>query len=307
MTAQAHKTDLVSLNTPENVPLSFELASHGSRVMAFLLDSVIVIGTISLLIALLMAAIGPVDTSRGDDLVLSDGDMVLLALIQLAFFGLTNFYFIFCESRWQGRTFGKRALGLRVIARDGGPLTAGLIFARNLTRNLEVLLPAAALFEPRMLGIDSTWALILCWGWLGIMAMMPLFNRLRARVGDLVAGTLVVHAPKQALLPDLADAADDAIVDAADQYVFTQRQLDLYGIRELQILEDVLRRYPAQVDLELLDTITKKIIKKIGWVPAKTAPRRVEPYPFLRAFYAAQRGRLEHKLLFGRRQEKKIE
>lgn len=290
------------LETPENVPLVFELATAGSRALAIFIDLLVVTVAVTLVVAVTSALIGRAALSADA----GDGELLLEAVRTLAIFLIWNFYFIATELRWQGRTLGKRVVGLRVIARDGGPLSAGLVFARNLTRDLEMLLPLAVIADPAVVGgQDSAVGLVLAWVWLGIMAFMPLFNRYRARVGDLLAGTLVVLAPKQRLLEDLAgeeEAARDVAVGAG--LGFSQEQLDLYGIHELQILEDVLRRYPAQIDHDLLGTIASKIQGKIGWEPPPGPP--MEAYEFLRAFYAAQRGRLEHKLLFGKRQERKL-
>ena len=69
------------------------------------------------------------------------------------------------------------------------------LFARNLTRDIEWLLPLIAILDSRVLGIDSPALLVVCWLWLGVMAFLPLLNRYHSRVGDLVAGTLVVAAP----------------------------------------------------------------------------------------------------------------
>ncbi|MCA9518475.1 MAG: RDD family protein [Myxococcales bacterium] len=291
------------LETPENVPLVFELASAGSRILAIFIDFVLITVTVTLVVVITSALIGA-DALREEA---GDGELLLDAVRTLAIFFIWNFYFIATELRWQGRTLGKRVVGLRVIARDGGPLSSGLVFARNLTRDLEMLLPLAAIVNPGVVGgDDSPVGLVLAWVWLGIMAFMPLFNRYRARVGDLLAGTLVVVAPKQRLLEDLVAEEQAARELARDEngLGFTQEQLDLYGIHELQILEDVLRRYPANIDHDLLETIAYKIRTKIGWEPPPG--RRVEAYEFLRGFYAAQRGRLEHKLLFGKRQERKV-
>jgi uncharacterized RDD family membrane protein YckC len=295
----------VALQTPENVPLVFELASVGSRILAIGID-LMVVSTLVFLVVMLVGLITPSGGAEELFVEVGDGALATMAILKLAVFFIWNFYFIVTELRWQGRTLGKRIVGLRVIARDGGPLSAGLVYARNLTRDIEMLIPLAAIVSPEVLGIDSTLVRIIAWLWLGIMAFMPLFNQNRARVGDLLAGTLVVNAPRQQLDGDLV--ADQPIVTVGDgdtPIQFTDAQLDLYGIHELQILEDVLRRYPAQIDHGLLDTIAVKIQRKIGWEgdnPVDTG----EAYPFLRAFYAAQRKRLEHKMLFGKRQERKI-
>lgn len=295
----------VTLETPERVPLVFELAPLGSRLAAVSIDLLIVFFTV-VVVGAFAGELAPGEPvpGLGGDVEVGDAELFVEAVVQIAVFFVWNFYFAFTELRWQGRTVGKRLVGLRVIARDGGPLSAGLVFARNLTRDVEMLLPLMALAYPQALGLGSGWLRAVAWVWLGALALMPLFNRHRARVGDLIAGTLVVNAPREALLEDLVAerAAPDA--PAAAAHAFTAEQLDLYGIHELQILEDVLRRYPAQIDHDLLDTIARKIRHKIDW--RSPDGREPEVVPFLQAFYAAQRGRLEHKLLFGRRQERKV-
>jgi hypothetical protein len=88
-----------------------------------------------------------------------------------------------------------------------------------------------------------------------------------------------------------------------EEFPFTRQQLDIYGIHELQVLEDLLRRDDQGVlDGRILEEVCDKIKTKLGW------PRErwdVQPRRFLDAFYRAQRARLEQKMLFGQRQERK--
>ena len=296
---------LVALTTPEEVTLHFGVASLGSRVIALSLDLVV-------LFALLVAVMMPVTMLASID------EGVATALAYFVHFVLRNFYFIASELRWQGRTVGKRAARLRVIARDGGPLTAGMIFARNLTRDVEIFLPIQLLLTDTWLaGLDSLTSRLLTTLWLLLVVLLPMFNRHRARLGDLVAGTLVVGAPETVLLEDLATESAES-PDVAG-YQFTQAQLDVYGIRELQVLEDVLRRSPGERDARLLRVIARKVKHKIGWAAEGTAAEGTaaegtaaegtdpeDDERFLRAFYAAQRGRLEAEMLFGRRREGKV-
>jgi hypothetical protein len=128
---------------------------------------------------------------------------------------------------------------------------------------------------------------------------MPLFNQDRLRCGDMIAGTLVVRAPVPVLLPDLADARPRQQQEIA----FTREQLDIYGIHELQVLEDLLHRAAeGTLDSRILEDVGEKIKRKVDWPQERwNVPTRA----FLEAFYAAQRGRLEQRLLFGERRERK--
>jgi uncharacterized RDD family membrane protein YckC len=281
----------VEITTPEHVSLPFELASISSRLLALLIDGAVIVVILVVLGLLALAILGAAGV---------DGGGYFGAVVLVASFFVRNFYFAFLELRWEGRTVGKRALGLRVIARDGGGLGADLVFARNLTRDLELFLPLFMLLVPEaILGGVSGWARVACVLWLLVIALLPVFNRHRARVGDLVAGTVVVVTPRAALLPDLVSAAAEG--RRRRELTFTNAQLDIYGIHELQVLEDVLRG-EVVVSEELYESIAERIQRKIGWDRRK----RVDPEAFLRAFYEAQRARLEQKMLFGKRQERKI-
>jgi hypothetical protein len=124
-----------------------------------------------------------------------------------------------------------------------------------------------------------------------------LFNRDRLRVGDFVAGTWVVKSPREKLTIDLLDALENA--QGQDGFAFTPDQASAYGIKELHVLEDVLRRRDAKT----MQAVAERIRTKIAWrgLPDETDAA------FLSAYYAALRGRLETRLLFGHRRKDKFD
>lgn len=288
------------LRPPEGVPLPFEVASAADRIAAFAVDIVLVHAAAGMFLLLAM-------------LWLRRGDFAshALSLAILASFFIRNFYFAFFEIRWGGRTPGKRAYGLRVVSRDGGALTAEAVFTRNLTRDLEVFLPVTALVIPEALipGLPG-WAALTATTWLFVFALLPLLNRDRLRLGDIVGGTLVVRMPNARLLSDLVEADSEGIPGGSDPgsasrgFEFTPEQLDHYGIKELQVLESLLRRAPGFRSTGVMEQVARRIRKKLG-LPESVPD--VDPREFLATFYKAQRARLEHKMLFGVRQERKKE
>lgn len=286
------------LLTPEGVKIPFAVASIGDRLGAFLLDFLLVI--VALVVVWIIAGLA----FTAERTIGVGAGVFSLALI--ANFFLRNGYFIFCEIHLGGRTLGKWAVGLRVISRDGGPLSAEAVIARNLTRDLEFYMPLSA--AVLALVVDAPWWISLGTSlWLFIFCAVPLFNKDRLRVGDIIGGTIVVRTPRSVLLPDLADrvvqVAGAAPTAVDPRFPFTQEQLDIYGIHELQVLEDLLRRYEHHtLDFRVLQEVCEKIKNKISW------PRdqwQVPVHDFLQAFYKAQRHRLERKMLFGNRQERK--
>jgi uncharacterized RDD family membrane protein YckC len=215
----------------------------------------------------------------------------------VAFFLIRCFYFPILELRWRGQTPGKRATKIRVISRSGGPLTARAVVARNLLRELELFQPMFILLAPAAIaGGFPAWVGLVAGLWVLVFALLPLVNRDHLRAGDLVAGTMVVRAPPMLLLDDLGAAQGQPALQ------FRVDQLDIYGAYELQTLEAVLRFGNTLENAAALAAVAEQIQKRIGWTPGT---ERVGPFEFLGTFYAAQRARLEQRLLLGERRERK--
>jgi len=96
--------------TPEAVALEFTTANVGSRILAFLID-IVIVGVVSLGGLL---ALGLTDATLPLWLVVP----ILIILVPGWYLG----YFVACETLWRGRTVGKAALGLRVVTKEGGPV-----------------------------------------------------------------------------------------------------------------------------------------------------------------------------------------
>ncbi len=268
------------LVTPEGVDLGVVLGDAGQRFAAFFLDLIVLT---ALMIALSLLAVFGAFTQYGPG-----GEIVGIVWL-LGFFVIRNFYFIFMEIRPRAATFGKRWMGLRVVARDGGRLTGDAVIARNLIREIEVFLPLSMLASGLS---DGTVDALTGWAgfiWAGVFLFFPLFNRDRLRVGDLLAGTWVIRTTRDKLAQELK---------VAGSYVFTREQLDAYGVYELETLEGVLRRS----DMAARTTVARAIIDKIGW------PTDVSDIDgFLGAYYAQLRARLEGRLLMGKRRADKFD
>jgi uncharacterized RDD family membrane protein YckC len=266
--------------TPEGVPIPVELAEHGERLSAFFIDWLIwTLATILIYLPIILM----VARTTG-------GILIAVSLALFVGFIIRNLYFIYFEIAWRGSTPGKRAVGLRVIDHNGGPLQASAVLARNLTREVEMFLPLGMLMswgKPAEGAID--WSQLTVAVWMLFFTALPLINRDRMRGGDLIAGTMVIALPKQALSSDL--------VEGRVKFAFSEPQLRAYGAFELQVLEELLRRPNAPDAGRILGDVCDKICRKIGWT---------EPVPpdqvvlFLRDFYTAERAFLEREQLFGK-------
>lgn len=276
-----------TLVTPEGAVLNLRIASAGERAGALLIDLAIIF--ISVLISLF--GIVFLASSLG-----AEGWRIAGAVFILILFGLRVFYFMFFELGRRAATPGKRALGIRVAARDGNRLTANSVIVRNFMRELEVFLPIGLILGFMNAEADiNGWISFMMLIWGGIFALFPVFNAEKLRAGDLIAGTMVIHAPKVQLLKDIASKGPESIFDEA---LFTPAQLDIYGIHELHVLEDVLRQSTS----EIRKTVADRIKTKIAWDGQQVSDR-----DFLERFYAALRKHLEQRMLFGERKTDKFD
>ena len=264
--------------TPEGVPVTVEIADYGERLTAFAIDFAIWTVLTLVIYIPVLALIGRVG-----------GSLIAISIALFLGFLVRNLYFVYFELAWRGATPGKRVIGLRVIDRKGGPLTASAVIARNLTREVEMFIPLGILLEGGQSNGVVDWSQLSIALWLLFFAALPAINRDRMRGGDLIAGTMVISLAKRPLSSDL--------VERTLQFTFTPQQLQAYGAFELQVLEELLRRPAGAETLQVLDEVCDKICRKIGWTDP--LPRR-DVTVFLRDFYTAERAYLEREQLYGK-------
>ncbi len=159
------------VETPENIFLEFELAGLGSRFLAYLVDTIV---QSLILLAVFYVAGLLVAVSAAAFRSAAPGDTAQKVLIALAMFLVYEGYFIYFETRWQGQSVGKKLLNLRVVKDGGFPVSFWDVVIRNVFRVVDAL-PPLAVFPSYGLG-----------------SAVLLANRQAKRIGDYVAGTLVI-------------------------------------------------------------------------------------------------------------------
>jgi uncharacterized RDD family membrane protein YckC len=205
----------LTIDTPEQISLEYEIAGPGSRFMALFIDMMLQ-GIAFFAIFLVMLFAG----STVQNLFKGAGTWVL-ALLVLGIFALQWGYFVAFEIFWKGQTPGKRQAGIRVINETGREASSYEAVARNLLRAIDSL--------PGVYALGAV-----------VMFISPQ----NKRIGDYVAGTIVVHDRKpedDAIFfntenQDVADTINYSTITPNDLMVietFLQRRLDLdYGVRQ---------------------------------------------------------------------------
>lgn len=157
--------DQLKIDTPEQIALELPLAGIGSRFLALAIDTLIQVA-LYLITALIFIFTMPVGSSVFMFLPRLLGPAMAVFILFAIYWG----YFAFFEIIWKGQTPGKRYAGIRVIKESGRPINAFEAIGRNLMRAVDGL--------PGIYGV-------------GLVCMMC--NRQSRRLGDFVAGTVVVH------------------------------------------------------------------------------------------------------------------
>ena len=278
---------------PEGVPLTLPIAGVGVRMAAQLTDILITVAFAGSLL-ILFGMLGLVGVSS------------LGALAALLFFIIRIPCYVLSELVWNGQTIGKRLMKIKVVSHTGGSLTTHALVLRNIMKEAEVFLPGTLVLTLNQEAQVASW---ISFAWVVMALTIPLTNPHRMRLGDMLAGTHVVHLPQPILLADLARSTANQPTISDKAFVFLSHQLDHYGRFELQTLESYLRAQmqpqdsgKRQQQRETIAAIVERIRKKIGYADAVPQSDHIA---FLQAFYNAQRSHLEQRQLFGdKRQDK---
>jgi uncharacterized RDD family membrane protein YckC len=225
----------ITIVTPENVEITYELAGIGSRSLAALVDTLIhaLVLVLAIYAVIALGATGIHLPPGWEPWILAGGILLL--------FGLFWGYYIFFETRWSGQTPGKRLMRLRVIKDGGYPIDFRTAVIRNLMRYVDYL--------------PSGYAV-------GVVSIF--FSRDYKRLGDFVAGTLVVRertgtAPQQLILPEPAAAPSEP--PPFDVSRLTRGEY--LAIRQFLDRRDAL---PPPTRYRLAHTVAAPLLARLEWL-----------------------------------------
>jgi uncharacterized RDD family membrane protein YckC len=212
------------IDTPEQIALELPVAGIGSRFLAVAIDTVL---QVALMVGSVLALALGLREGRLFAAFRVLGPAVSILFTFCVYWG----YFAFFEILWSGRTPGKRVAGIRVIDASGRPLGAYGAIARNVLRVIDFL---PALYAA------------------GVVVMM--LNRQSRRIGDFVAGTVVVYDMLgDKTMPDWQPGATAEV---------PRGSLARVSANELQLIETYLVRR-ADLDEHVRDQLADQIVRRI--------------------------------------------
>jgi uncharacterized RDD family membrane protein YckC len=244
----------VKSQTPESVELEFTLAGVGSRTLALIVDYLIW-GAI-LMVLLIIWALMFVQFSWLRSKEIRPWFFGIQALI---FFGVYVGYFICFETLWRGQTPGKRYAKIRVVREDG----------RNVGLQQSLL---RALLRP----IDDISSL---------GALLIIFTKQEKRLGDFVAGTIVIQEG-QATTSQGLDQISPAAIDLAARMSRTAQIVALTP-DEFATIRNYLYRYPSltpAAKTQVSDRLAQRLIQIVDF---HDRPPNLNPHTLIEAVYLA--------------------
>jgi uncharacterized RDD family membrane protein YckC len=266
--------DTLNIDTPENVTFDYSVAGIGSRFLAALVDTIVIALLQAIVIGTLLwlsmqfedpsvATQSAAETNAGDAAFY--WTVGILTLISFIFYWG---YYIFFEILWNGQSPGKRMVGLRVIRVDGTPVAAPEIVIRNLVRVID-LMPAA-------------------YG-LGVVTMFVSQNS--RRLGDLAAGTVVVHEKKTKFLHEIASDRQRNLGRVLSLRALPETfPIERLTLQDIHVLEEYLtRRARLENKQRLARHILDSLLERLG--EAREAHSTSDPDDTIAAIYNAWKER----------------
>jgi uncharacterized RDD family membrane protein YckC len=215
----------IAIDTTHHVRITFEVAPLTARMLAAVIDAVLVtIGIVAVVLAW-----GLLDIESLGDVGAFIAVVVTVAILLAPFLQ---------EVVLDGQTIGKRIARIRVMQLDGSAPTMGAYFARWFIGLVEV------------------------YGSFGVIATMSVMaTRNHQRLGDLVAGSVVVRVPAPVSVRSLR-------VDEAAGHVVTFPGVRFLSDEDVRVIRDVLHAHAQTVDrarmTALLDRTADRVAAKIG-------------------------------------------
>lgn len=207
----------IEFETPENVQVAYKLAGLGTRFIAWITDQLLMILMMIVLFIILVASGSTYDAFLGNRGHSSSTAAAILIGAIVLIWGLGSMlYFGLCELLMHGATPGKRSLKIRVVKTNGFALDARSVFLRTVFRVLDNI---------------------------PLLYIVPLLSKQSQRLGDMVAGTVVVSDETRVLGPlreTLSSVPKENLT-----FRFSASSLRLLRPVDVEATERLLERYRA--------------------------------------------------------------
>jgi len=218
----------ININTSQNVNLSFELASIGERIFAFVIDTLLKIAYLTVMWLILSKIL------KIDDFLSNMDFWSLMAIFNLIFLPI-YFYTLAFESLMEGQTPGKKIMKIRVVKTDGYQAYFGDYITRWIFRVIDILMAS------------------------GIVAIISIIvNKDNKRLGDIAAGTAVIS------LKSRYNINHTILVNLSEDYVPRFPQVVALSDNDMRIIKENYLKAKANLDSSIIKKLAQKIRESTG-------------------------------------------
>ncbi len=227
---------IVEVETPEQVIFAYTVAGVGSRAAAALLDYLLCFGILFAIVLIFFFISALVSHQTGAARFI---DRWLFAILVLMQFVVMWGYYVVFETMWDGQTPGKRRMGIRVVQDGGYSISFAASAVRNLTRVIDM--------QPGF--------------FYAVGIISAAVSTSGKRLGDLIAGTFVVHEGIREIGTPVAAMAATAVSAGAMQSTaalsdaeyellgrFLERRGQLEAERRAQMAAQLVSRFTTRLD-----------------------------------------------------------
>jgi len=218
----------LSITTTQNVNINFNTASVGERVLAYLIDALIITAYYIVIYYLLFALLHMGDLVYGLDMWSQNAIHGIISLPVL-------FYALWQEALMEGQSVGKRIMKIKVIKIDGYQAGFGDYLVRWILRIVEVTPPLS---------------------FIGLISMM--INGKTQRLGDMAAGTAVIS------LKNNININHTILKEVNDSYVPVYPLVIKLTDNDMRIIKETYEISLKTTDFEMIAKLQTKIESVTG-------------------------------------------
>jgi uncharacterized RDD family membrane protein YckC len=255
---------IIQIGTAFNIDLEFEIAPFHKRLLAYIIDFLILLIYLFAMKSLLY---------KGLDMEISDNmgfDILVISVPML-------FYSLITETTMNGQTIGKKLMSVRVISLDGGAPTFGQFLLRWITKVYEW----PFLFGYVLLSVQALIVYIVFTGLLGIGVIIIITVTPKSqRLGDIAAGTVVVNTKS-----DLSISDTVFMNVSAENYSVVYPQVMRLTDSDINTIKNVLTQAKKRRNDEISVRVQNKI-KEVLQIESNLSPtgfleKLLEDYNYL--------------------------
>lgn len=232
---------VIRIMTNFNIELEFPAAPFHRRLLAWIIDIIILYLYAMIAIKILSSSSGSEKTS-----------MVLLILFLIPFLC----YHLICETMMNGQSFGKKIMGIRVVNENGGQPGIGQFVIRWLIRTSDLIAVVIILLAPVAAQYGEAqffWNFAIPMGLFFTDVILVNASKKNQRLGDMLAHTLLIKANQKHSIEDTV------FLNIADDYRPSFPQVMQLSDRDMNSLKGILDTAKKRGDFNLAEMASDKI------------------------------------------------